>query len=1060
MFVDFFIKRVIFASVCALLLVLAGGVVIPTLPIAQYPQIALPRVEVSAFYVGASAAEVEASVTIPLEQQINGVPGMQYMTSSSSNDGSCSIVITFDATRDVDLAAVDVQNRVNGALGRLPADVRTLGVFVSKNSGAFVGAAALFAKDDRYDEKFLSNYADVYMRDVLKRIPGVAEVIIFGERRFSMRVWLDPTKLAARGISPGEVIAALREQNVQVAAGAVGLPPAPDGLAYQFSVRALGRLTEAREFDDVIVRSRPDGTIVRLKDVGRAELGAENYGAISRWSGHRAVGLGVIQLPGSNALDVRDRVVKELQRMAKGFPPGLEYEMAFDTTRAVRGSIREVLITLGEAILLVVATIFVFLHGWRATLIPAITIPVSLVGTFLFVKAFGFSINTLTLFGLTLATGLVVDDAIVVIENISRTTEETGTSGVEAASRGMKEVTSAVIATSLVLVAVFVPVSFFPGTTGRIYQQFSLTIAFSIALSAFNALTLTPALAARLLRAEHGRKHVAFRAFDRLMLAVKNVYGRVLGAVLRHRYVTLLAFLGVSVLTGWVYRKVPGGFIPAEDQGYFVIVVAAPEGASLGVTADVLAKVEQITAKVPEIDGCFSVAGFSVVGSGANRGVSFCSLKDWDERKAKASSLESVIDRLRGPLMGLGGAFVLPFAPPSIDGVGGFGGFAFELEDQTGDPSIERLAGAMSTFVGAAAQDPRLAGVFSGFTANDPQLVVEVDRERAKALGVSLDELFSTLQIYLGSQYVNDFVFGTRTYRVYVQADQAFRSNPRDLESFYVKAQSGEMIPLGNVIHVRSTASAQTITHYNLFRSVEISGGPSPGHSTGEALVAMEELAKKNLPPGMAYEWSGISKEELASGNQTFLIFALGLVFVFLVLSAQYESFVLPFIIVLGVPVALLGALLLQWSRGFANDVFCQVGLVMLVGLSSKNAILIVEFAKELRERGVPIVQAARQAAETRLRPILMTSIAFLLGLLPLLLATGAGAASRRSLGTAVFGGMALSTFLNLLFIPTLYVLVEQLRARGATPAPTSPFQPPSPALPPRGEGKESSGAG
>ena len=1043
--VDFFIKRVIFASVCALLLVLAGGVVIPTLPVAQYPQIALPRVAVDAVYVGASAAEVEASVTIPLEQQINGVPGMQYITSTSGNDGSCSVVVTFNSGRDIDLAAVDVQNRVSTALARLPVDVRALGVTVSKNSGAFVGAAALFTKDDRYDEKFLSNYADVYMKDVLKRVPGVADVIIFGERRFSMRVWLDPNKLAARGITPGEVVTALREQNVQVAAGAVGLPPAPENLAYQFSVRALGRLVEASEFENVIVRSFPDGNIVRLRDIGRAELGAEWYGGVSRWHGHRTVGLGIIQLPGSNALDVRERVGKEIERLAKQFPPGLEYEMAFDTTRAVKASIREVLVTLGEAILLVVLTIFVFLHGWRATLIPAITIPVSLVGTFLFVKAFGFSINTLTLFGLTLATGLVVDDAIVVIENIERVGEEQKISGVKAASMGMKEVTSAVIATSLVLVAVFVPVAFFPGTTGRIYQQFSLTIAFSIALSAFNALTLTPALAARLLKPSHGeQKAFFFRAFDRMLLSVRRIYARILGVALRFRFVTLLVFLGLTALTAWVYKKVPGGFIPDEDQGYFVIVVAAPEGASLGTTAKTLEKVEAITREVPEIAGCFSVAGFSVVGSGPNRGVSFCSLKDWDERKAKGSDVAGVIERLRGPLMGIGDAFVLPFAPPSIEGVGSFGGFQFELLDQSGDPSIDRLAKATGTLIGAAAQDKRLEGVFSSFTANDPQLVVEVDRERAKALGVSLDEIFSTLQIYMGSQYVNDFVFGTRTYRVYVQADQEFRSKPKDLEAFYVRAASGQMVPLGNVIKVHSTSSAQVISHYNLFRSVEISGSPALGHSSGEGLLAMEDVARKNLPPGMAFEWSGISKEEIESGGQTFLIFGLGLVFVFLVLSAQYESFVLPLIIILGVPVALLGALLLQWARGYANDVFCQVGLVMLIGLANKNAILIVEFAKDLREQGVPIVQAALQAAETRLRPILMTSIAFLLGLLPLLLATGAGAASRRSLGTAVFGGMALSTALNLLFIPTLYVLIEQLRERKRVDAEVAPSPEPA----------------
>ncbi|WP_394822486.1 efflux RND transporter permease subunit [Pendulispora albinea] len=1028
--VDFFIKRVVFASVCAMIIVLSGAVVIPGLAIAQYPNIALPQVQVTANYVGASAAEVEASVTIPLEQEINGVPGMQYMTSTSSNDGQSQISVTFKSSRDIDLAAVDVQNRVNTALGRLPIDVRTLGVVITKTSGAFVEGVALFSKDNRYSEQFMSNYIDVYMTNVLKRVPGVADVQIFGERRFSMRIWLDPAKLASRGIAPSQVVGALREQNIQVAAGAVGSQPAPDKLAYQFSVRALGRLVEVKDFESVIVKSLPDGTLVRLRDVGRVELGAEEYGSQSSWRGRPTVGIGITQLPGANSLDVKKLVEKEIDRLAKDFPPGLERELIFDSTAPVSASIHEVLVTLGEAILLVIATIFIFLHGWRATLIPAITIPVSLVGTFIFVKLFGFSINTLTMFGLTLATGLVVDDAIVVIENISRITEETGVKGAEAASRGMKEVTSAVIATSLVLIAVFIPVSFFPGTTGKIYQQFSLTIAFSIALSAFNAITLTPALAARLLRGHEGQKWVFFRAFDRVLDVIRLGYVKLLTRVVRHKFVTLAVFVGLTVVTSWVYRKVPAGFVPEEDQGWFIVAVVAPEGGSVSGTREVMDKVDEITNTIPEINGCFSIAGFSVIGGNApNRGVSFCNMHDWSLRKKPGSGLAEVIERLRGPLMGIGGALAFPFAPPAVEGVGGFGGFQFEVEDQSSSPDINALAASMGQIVGAAAKDDRLSSVFSAFTANDPQLVVEVDREKAKALDVTLDELFSTLRIYMGSQYVNDFVFGTRTYRVYVQADATARSKPKDIESFYVRSNSGEMIPLGNLVHVRTTTSAQTINHYNLFRSVEISGSPSPGRSSGEAIAAMEQIARRELPRGMAFEWSGLSREEIESGGQTFIIFGLGLLFVFLVLSAQYESFVLPLIIILAVPVGLLGALLAQWYRGYANDVFCQVGLVMMIGLASKNAILIVEFAKELREqKGLSVVDAAIQASETRLRPILMTSIAFLLGLIPLLVATGAGAASRRSLGTAVFGGMLVSTVLNIFFIPVLYVLVEQLR--------------------------------
>ncbi len=1035
-FVDFFIRRVVFAMVCAIVIVIAGGVVIPGLPIAQYPQIALPQVIVSASYVGASSAEVESGVTIPLEQQINGVQGMKYVTSSSANDGSSVITVTFDASRDIDLAAVDVQNRVNTALARLPVDVRNLGVTITKNSGAFIGAYALFTEDERYDEKFLSNYADVYMKDRLKRISGVADVIIFGERRFSMRLWLDPDRLAARNMSPADVLTALREQNVQVAAGSIGLPPSPAGQTYQISVRAVGRLVEASQFEDVVVKSLPDGTIVRLRDVGRAELGAESYSQLSRWKGKRAVGLGIQQLPGSNALDVKEKVDAAVAQLAKEFPPALVYETAFDTTAPVSASIKDVIVTLLQAIILVIATIYLFLQTLRSTLIPAITIPVSLLGTFAFVKLFGFSINTLTLFGLTLATGLVVDDAIVVIENISRVMEQQHLSPREAASKGMAEVTGAVIATSLVLIAVFVPVAFFPGTTGKIYQQFSLTIAFSIALSAFNAITLTPALSARLLRAEdHGpgarKKGLLFRGFDRGFDALRAAYAWCLSLAIRLRALTVLAFVALLGATAWLFVHVPQAFIPDEDQGYFIVIVQGPEGSSLEVTSETMRGVENTLAHIPEIQGCFSVPGFSLLGSGPNKGAIFCSLIPWEQRTKPGQDAMSLVGRLRGPLMGVGGAFVIPFSPPAIQGVGNVGGFQFEIEDQTSEPKIENLAAATFGLMGAGNQDPSLRSVFSAFTANDPQLVVEVDRDRAKALGVSLDELFATLQIYMGSAYVNDFVFGTRTYRVYLQADQQFRARPADLTNLYARSSNGQMVPLASLVQVHDTATAQSINHYNLFRSTEIQGSPAPGVSSGQALLAMQKLAKEHLPPGFSFEWSGLSLEQLESGGQTVYIFALGIVFVFLVLAAQYESFVLPFIIILSVPVAMLGALLFQTLRGYSNDVFCQVGLVMLIGMSSKNAILIVEFARELREAGKSIVASATEAAETRLRPILMTSVAFLLGVAPLLVATGAGSVGRRSLGTTVFGGMLLSTVLNLFFIPVLYILVETLRERG-----------------------------
>jgi HAE1 family hydrophobic/amphiphilic exporter-1 len=1030
MFVDFFVRRPVFATVCAILITLIGAVCIPQLPVAQYPNLALPQVSVSSFYTGASSDVVESAVTTPLELAINGVPGMKYMTSSSASDGTSNITVTFDVDRDVDIAAVDVQNRVSAAQGRLPNEVKQTGVVITKSAGSFVLATALFTDDERYDQKFISNYADVFMRDALKRVPGVADVQIFGERKFSMRLWLDPMRLAARQLTAIDVVNALSEQNVQVAAGSVGLPPAPVGQTFQLNVRAKGRLASPDQFEDIVVRTGAGGELVHLRDVGRAELGAEDYSGFLRFDGKKACGLGVTQLPGANALDVADRVKAEMSRLARGFPPGLRYQVAFDTTLAVSESIHEVLVTLAEAIVLVILVIFVFLQSLRATVIPAVTIPVSLIGTFAFVKLFNFSLNTLTLFGITLATGLVVDDAIVVFENVSRFIEEKGMAPRKAAAEGVREVFGAVIATSLVLVAVFVPVSFFPGTTGRIYQQFSLTIAFSVGISTFNSLTLSPALGALLLRAAPERKSLFFRGVDGALGWLKRRYAGALGALLRWRAVVVLVFVACLGGTYALSRKVPVGFVPEEDQGYFICIVQGPEGSSLAYTEGVVAEVEAVLAKQPEIEGVFAVGGFSFGGSGPNKGILFVNLKPWNERRGEEHSAAGIIGRLRQPLAGLSGAVVLAFAPPSIQGVGNFGGFQFELEDQSGQGKLDDLAQSTNALMTAGNQEHALSGVFSTFTANDPQLVVDLDRQRAKALGIVVSDVFTTLQVMMGSAYVNDFDFNNRIYRVYVQADQRFRANPRDLSQLYVRAASGAMVPLGGLLKVEASATASTINHYNLFRSTEINGSPAEGVSSGEAMAAMEAVARKALPRGMSFEWSGISREQIESGGKAVLIFGLGLLFVFLVLAAQYESFALPMVVILSVPLAVAGALGAALLRGYANDVFCQVGLVMLIGLASKNAILIVEFANQLREQGRPLLDAAIEAAETRLRPILMTSFAFLLGASPLLVATGAGSGSRHSLGTAVFGGMLVSTLMNLLFIPVLYVLVEGLRER------------------------------
>ena len=1027
--VDTFIRRPILASVCSLVLILAGAVAIPTMPVAQYPSLAPPQINVSAFYTGANAQEVETAVTTPLEQAINGVEGMLYMSSSSTNSGVSTITVTFDVTRDPDLAQVDVQNRVNQALGRMPAEVRTTGITVQKQATGFVMAVGVFAEKGTYDSIFLSNYVDVYVKDALKRVPGVSDVTIFGERKYSMRLWLDPDRLAARELTAGDVVSALREQNVQVAAGSLGQAPAPAGQMYQLSVRAVGRLREPAEFDNIILKSGGGGSLVRLKDVGRAELGAETYAAQLRFQGVEAIGMGVIQLPTANALDVNDGVSAELERLAKQFPPGMRYVIAVNTTDVVKESIKEVLLTLVEAIVLVVLVIFVFLQTWRSTIIPAITIPVSLIGAFAFVKLMGFSINTLTLFGVILATGIVVDDAIVVIENIERHIQQYKKTARQAASDAMREVFSAVVATGLVLIAVFVPVAFFPGTTGRLYAQFSMTIAFAVALSVFNAITLTPALSALLLDRQSHHKGRFFTFFERGITTGTAAYVRALRHGMRIRWAIVALFVVGLGLTYFVYRMVPQSFVPEEDQGYFMVQVQAPAGASLEYTGNIARQAEQIILNDRDVLAVFSVMGFSFGGGASNVGFMFARLKPFDERRGAGHSAQAVLGRVTGQLFGIPGAIIVGFPPPAIQGLSRFGGFEFQVLDQTGT-DISNLANATAALTRAGNQSSLVRGLFSTFTANDPQIQVTIDRQRALALGLPLGEITSAMQIFLGSQYVNDFEFNNRAYRVYVQADQRFRSNPQALRQLYARTRGGEMVPLEQVVSVNEVTAPQVISHFNLFRSATINGSAASGVSSGDALREMERLAETHLPEGMGYAWSGISLEETKAGRQSLLIFGLALLLVYLTLAAQYESLVLPFIVMLGVPLAVLGALSTQWARGLNNDVYCQVGLVMLIGLAAKNAILIVEFAEQLRARGLSVIEAAIEASRLRLRPILMTSLAFILGVLPLAFATGAGRGARNSVGTAVAGGMLVSTFLNIVFIPVLYVVVQSIRGR------------------------------
>jgi HAE1 family hydrophobic/amphiphilic exporter-1 len=1032
MFVEFFIRRPVFASVCALLIVLAGSAVIPSLPIAQFPNLAPPQVEVSSFYIGASAQTVESAVTIPLEQQINGAEGMKYISSTSGNDGSSGILVTFDLSRDPDLATVDIQNRVNTALGRLPGPVKSVGITTQKSSQNFVFGAAVISDNNQYSTLFMSNYLDVYVRDALKRIPGVADVLIFGERKYSMRLWLDPVRMAGRGLTAPDVVNALSEQNVEVAAGQVGQQPAIAGQQYQVSVRAIGRLSESAQFDNIILKTNADGTLVRLRDVGHSELGAESYGADLKFNGQDAVGIGVTQLSTANAIEVDRRAIAELERLSKNFPPGMHYKLAFDTTEAVSESIRDVLFTVGLAIFLVILVIFIFLGDWRTTMIHFIATPVSLVGTFAFVKLLGFSINTLTLFGITLATGLVVDDAIVVIENIERHIAGGEHDSHKAASAATTEITSAVIATSLVLVAVFVPVAFFPGTTGILFRQFALTIAFSIAISAFNALTLAPSLAAIFLASPHRGKWWWLRKFDEGISLLTRGYRGLLHRALEYKLLMAVLFFAGLGLTYLVFTRVPTGFVPDEDQGFLIVVIQAPSGASLEYTKNIGQQVTQIVTRQPEVEDVFSVAGFSFAGAAANQGLMFVSLKPYSQRRGAQHGAEAVLNRIRPQLFAVSGAIVFPTLPPSIQGQGAFGGFQFVVQDQAAH-RLDEVAAATQGLIRDASERKDLVQLYTPFTANDPQFVVTIDREKAKSLHVPLSQITDTLGVYMGSAYVNDFTFNNRSYRVYVQADKQYRAAAKDMKQFYVRSDTGAMVPLENLIDTSQTTTPQVISHYNLFRSAEIDGSAAPGYSSGQAMAAMEQLAKK-LPQGFSYSWTGLSLEELQAGGTSLILFGLGTLVVYLTLSAQYESYVLPFIVLLAVPMALLGALGAQWLRGLQNDVFCQVGLVMLVGLASKNAILIVEFAEQLRERGVPLVESAIQAATIRLRPILMTSLAFILGVVPLVVATGAGENGRHSVGTTVFGGMIMSTILNLFFIPVLYLIIEGWREHGKAP--------------------------
>lgn len=976
---------------------------------------------------------VADTVTTPLEQQINGVQGMTYMSSSSSNDGSANITVTFDVGYPLSIAAVDVQNRVSQAASSLPAIVNQAGVTVKKQNPNFVLIVNLTSPDGSIDPVALSNYAYLQIVDPLKRVQGVGDVQIFGERRYSMRIWLDPDKLANLGVTALDVQRAVQEQNVQVAAGKIGQSPAPKGTPFEMQVNAIGRLSDPKEFGDIVVRADPaNGSVLRLRDVARIELGALQYASTAFFGKDPTVVLAIYQMPGSNALELQQRVKDKMDTLAKRFPKGIEYAMHYDTTRFVSAAMHDVIVTLGEALVLVVFVVFIFLQSWRTTIIPMIAIPVSLIATLAVMLMLGFSLNMLSLLGMVLAIGLVVDDAIVVVENVERQLEA-GHPPMEATRLAMKEVTGPIIATTAVLMAVFIPVAFIPGVSGRLYNQFALTVAISVGISAFNSLTLTPALSAVFLRHNGESKFTPFRMFNAGFGWLSHHYGQAVRGLVRFRWAMLGLFALTIAATYGISTRVPSTFLPVEDQGYFFVVIQLPDGASLERTDAVATKVRDVLQGTPGVDIVGSISGLNFLTSAAqsNSAVEFAILKPWADRPPEQSA-SNLVAAVRGKLLGIPEAFVLSFDPPSIPGLGATGGFEFQLQDLNGRGSAA-LNDVAQALIAEARKQPELnpQQLFTSFSTSTPQFDYKLDRNKAKLLGLNLPDVFSTLQIYLGSLYVNDFNLFGRTFRVTMQADKDARASASDLSRLYVRNAGGGMVPLSTLGTLAPIVGPETVPHYNNYPSALINGGAAPGYSSGQAVAAMQRAAAIALPRDFGYEWTGITFQELKAGSVATIVFGLAMVFVFLILAAQYESWSMPFMVLLAVPLALFGALLALWLRGLQIDVYSQIGFVMLIGLAAKNAILIIEFAKRRRAEGLEIVEAAMEAAKLRLRPILMTAFAFILGVTPLMVATGAGAASRQSIGTTVFGGMLAATILTLAFVPVFYVVIERLRERG-----------------------------
>ena len=1024
-FVEFFLDRPIFASVIAILITVAGLISAPLLPTSQFPPIAPPSVQVSANFTGASADVVERTVTLPIEEQVNGAEHMLYMSSASANDGQMSLTVTFALGTDADIATVNVNNRVAVAEPRLPEEVRRYGITARKQAPDLTMVVNLFSPDGSRDTLYLSNYALINIVDALKRVPGVGEISLPGERRYAMRIWLDPQKLAKLGLTSGDIVEAVREQNQQIAAGRTGASPAPAGQQVELPLRTKGRLESVAEFEQIVVRAEPNGSLLRLHDVARVELGAQNYNGFTRLTGQPAMALGVFQVPDANALDVSRNVRAELARLAERFPSGVDWRVRYDPTQFVAESIGEVFRTLATAVLLVFLVVYVFLQDWRTTLIPAVTIPVSLIGTLAVLNAIGLSINSITLFALVLAIGLVVDDAIVVVENVARLIGR-GIPRREAVARSMGEVTSAIVASTLVLGAVFVPVAFLPGTTGLLLRQFGLAVTSAVLISLLNALTLSPALCAILMRAEGEHKGRFFRAFDRRFGSVMQRYDGAVRWLLPRRNVVLGTFVVLGLATALLFRLVPTGFLPDEDQGYFMISFQLPDGASLERTEKVATEVEAILHDTSGIVGWNLFGAYDVLTNTSPSNVAsfFVTLAPWSERGGRDESLESILARVRSRVASIPEAVVRVLNPAPVRGLSRTGGFEFQLEDRSGG-SLEGLSDMAQKIIDRSRETPELANLFTSFRPVTPQIFVDLDRAKAKSLGVRVDEVFETLQTYMGGLYVNDFDRFGRPYRVYAQAESDLRAAPEDVERLWVRSDRGEMVPISTLVKLSRIAGPRDIPQYNVYRAATIRGQAAPGYSSGQALDAMEAIAHDLLPDSMAFEWTGTAYQERQIGRESQIVLALSLLVVFLFLAAQFESWSLPLVIMLAVPLAFLGALGAQLLRGLDNDLFGQIGLVTLIGLASKNSILIVEFAKRRREEGATLLDAAREAAETRFRPVVMTALAFILGVVPLVVSTGAGSAARRSLGTAVFGGMLVATALTLALVPALYVIIQ-----------------------------------